>query len=956
MTEPRAADAGPRHRAFTAFACLALGLIIARACPAVPSLIWFSLCCACGAVAIVARHHAARVALGLMVLTLGAGSLALRVHERDADNLLNLLPDEAQPALVDLDVLVTSPPLLDPGRHDPLRSGQGLGPSTRFDALALAARTDAGPLRVTGLLRVSVRELLPELSAGDRLRARGVLIPPEAPLNPGQFDPRLWAAQDGRVGRLIVESSELLAPVAEAGSWSLRARALWARALGALRGFASAALDSALSDSASPDGRALLGALLLGRDETRLAPIEAAFARLGVVHVLSISGFHLVVIAGVALGLIRLLGGAGRAEPALLALVVLVYLLIVPAEAPVLRAGFALLALLGAEALGRRHDRLALLAWLGCALLLHRPLDLWNPGFQLSLGLCAVLLALGRSFHAALFAPRVATSFASPASLPRDRAEWTWRRIAAHSAGALFATNLLAWSTSAPLIAYHAGLFSPFAWLSGLLLVPCFTLALWLGFLVILLGAAGSLLGALPGVDAAGRAAGLPGAVLGVLGDWSLAATNLLDAQPGMAWSVPALSPLWAAGATALTLAWFTPARQDAPDRAAAAIFAGPRSWGVAISRHRAVLRWWAAAVLLAWLALALLRPALGPPATGAATGGSTLSAGAGVDVGGVRVDSFALSSGSATLVRSGGDALLWSCGSEQPDAPRRTLPRALRELGAWRVRSVVVPSAQPRDFLGLAELLPQIEARDLFIPAGFEYLAGERPGSPHEQLLDAARLRGLTIHTLRDGDQLVVGSARVLVAAPAASSADITATFAGAAPRTTASPARARPHAPALAAVIILDRDHPSWSLASPRAGPEHDAAGSSEADDAAISTRDTPGAATGIDGPPAIVLAGSFSSADALALVDRLPARVLALHAPASLSSAAAAKLRTHPGLLLWQSTPAPGLAERAQRPPGLQTGRDGAVWVELAADGACRAGSLRAGPVERVTSTRP
>src|SRR5205823_4667612 len=85
--------------------------------------------------------------------------------------------------------------------------------------------------------------------------------------------------------------------------------------------------------------------------------------------------------------------------PAAVAVLVALYMLVLPAQAPILRAGILVLVLLIADASGRRYDRATLLGWIALALLIIRPLDAWSLGFQLSFGIVAALLLLGDTVH-----------------------------------------------------------------------------------------------------------------------------------------------------------------------------------------------------------------------------------------------------------------------------------------------------------------------------------------------------------------------------------------------------------------------------------------------------------------------------------------------------------------------------------------------------------------------------
>lgn len=727
--QPPRRDPWPRRRALAVLGAFALGLSGAaltpaagpgfRAGPASPA--WFALAAGLAALA-TALHGLPRVtraALLAATIACGAGWWTLRVDEAPRADAAALLPGP-----VAWHGLVASLPRPDPGVRNPLLSGRGSGPTTRFRLAVLAAETPAGVVPLAGSVDVLVRAEVRDLRTGDAVRVRGILAPVDGPRNPGERDRRPTARLDGRLGQIEAEQAGLVTPsdrpLGSAGR--LRQIGLWG--VGVLRARAARALDAvllidpieanrpahgvALDDTA--EGRAMLAALLLGREDRGLAPVTDAFGRLGLVHVLSISGFHLVVMAGVATALLRITGDRGALEPLLVAAAVAVYLLIVPAEAPVLRSGAMVFVLLLAEATGRRYDRVSVLAYIALALLLLRPVDAFSPGFQLSFGVTGALLWLGGAWQQRLLAPGV---LGAPDPVALDPANWPLRRRARHFAAGLLATSVLAWAISTPLVMHHAGILSPLAWLTSMVLVPVFVALLWLGFAALALGVIAPALGALLGWP------------LGWLADATLALVRVLDGSACMALRVPTLPVAWTLTATAVLAV------------------------GLAGLGWRRATWWWLLAGVLGWLALILARvPAL--PAGVA-----------------LRADTLAVGPGAATLLRSGGETIAWSLGSRWRGTLRAVAPQAARALGVWRVRAVIVPSTDEADFTGLADAAAFLEVRDVFVPRGFLALAADRADGAHADLLARLAGRGVSVRVIGAGDEIRFGTAALRVLQP---------------------------------------------------------------------------------------------------------------------------------------------------------------------------------------------
>jgi competence protein ComEC len=691
------ADLRPRWRALAVLALWSAGLVAGRSgwLDGVPAALLMSLAAALCIAGVLTRGWWCRVVLMFALVSAGAGWWSLRVREAPAT-----LVDQATPVV--LHGLVASVPLQDLGEHNPMLSGRGTGPTTRWRMHLIGAETDAGWSERGGSVLVLVRERMPGVQMGDALRVRGVLEPVRGPENPGERDARPAARMDGRAGRVLVEQAALISRSDRASAWTDTARAITLRTLGHLRERAASALDAGLEPTGDPSARAMLRALLLGSEDRALAPITDAFGRLGLVHVLSISGFHLVVMAGMMLGLVRLTGDRGRAEPVIVALAVGLYLLIVPAEAPVLRSGIMVLALLLSEASGRRYDRISVLAYIAVALLLWRPTEAFNAGFQLSFGVTGALIWLASAWREKLLRPSIITG-ADPVAM--DPASWSLSRRLRHGLAGLMTTSVLAWAVSVPLVMHHAGIISPLAWLTSIVLVPVFVLILWLGFLVLLLGAAWP------------AAASVAGIALDLLARATLAIVGPLDGAWWMALSVPAVPALWTIAAT-LTLAL------------------GLSGWGV-----RRASWWWMVAGVMVWLLVIVTRATALPSGVAA------------------RVHTLAVGAGSATIIHAGGDAVAFGLGSEFAGTLRRTVPGAARALGLGQVRVVVVPGTEERFFGGLVDVAPFLQVRDVLVPPGLIALAADRADSPAAELLRGLAARGINVRPVRAGEQIILGA-----------------------------------------------------------------------------------------------------------------------------------------------------------------------------------------------------
>ena len=704
----RDAVAAARGRVWSLVAAACAGLAVAHHAAAVAVLVkplaWASLAVVaavaaawCGARG---RERAMR-SLAVAAAALLAGAWVLvRVHTLPADHASRVL----SPGVVRVEGVVTASPTPAPPPSGALAAFAVRAPSSMMRVRCAGAETPSGRARASGELLVLVTGEAPAVRAGDSVAVTGVFEPVEGPRNPGESDGRLWAAQRGRAGVLRVSSASLVTPVPSFHGALGDARFALARAQESMRARAEGIVDRA-SGGLDPSSRALLRGLLLGRAEHG-GDLQESFARLGLSHALSISGFHLAVIGAAALWLVRLTGDRGGWEALAVAALVLAYALVVPPGSPIARSAAMTITLLIGASLGRRHDPLCVLGWATLGLLAWRPLDLWSLGFQLSVGLTAVLL-WARDGALALFAGVWVRGVQSDSPRPIG---WLWRACRGAAA-----SGAMCWLVSAPLIAHATGLVSVIGLAATLVTAPIIVALLWAGFCVLLAGAA------VPGVADASAA------VLGALADACLAVTARLDGLSFSSVRVPPVPALWAWCATALAALWV----RFGPDLRAATWWKRTGRWLAGV------------AVLAAWLAGSW---SLRPTPT-------------------LRIDALSVGEGTCMIVRAGDECVLWDC---RATGARTVLPgvaAAARELGAWRVPRVIISHPDMDHFAGLPEIIEPLGVREVLVPRRF--IGGATGRNAPGALLAMLEQRGVAVRVLEAGDVLRIGHARATVVSP---------------------------------------------------------------------------------------------------------------------------------------------------------------------------------------------
>ena len=734
--EPDGGEARRGYRSLFALAALVVGTLAADALAAragwTNSAAWFGAAAITLAVASATRGRSCKVALWLGVVFLSAGWFDARVCELPANAIERRLDTGplAEPALIRVEGLALDWPEAVAPRGEFARYARST-PGSSIDLRVWRVEESEGDWSpASGTLRVRVDvppdRLAQAAAPGTILRITGRITPVRSALNPGEPDWVMLAHQEAQAGSLHAPSLDLLEPGVAATTLE-RATALAQTILGRAHSFAATTLR-ANSTAAAPavetqpddpsptrreQARALLGAMLLGERSAALAPVNAAFTRLGLIHLVAISGFNLVVMAGVAMFILRLGGERGWLEPVGVGVLILLYMLVLPMQAPIMRAGVTALVFLVAEAAGRRYDRITLLGWVAIGALVLRPLDLFSPGFQLSFGVVGALLVLGDRVRDRLFLPEIRGVLRPSVAAGPVGIRATLAGVRAWTSSALKAqisASVLAWCVATPIIAFHTGLVSPLAVLTTMVVLPLTVVVLWAGYTAMLVGALCP--------PAAGAAAG----VLDILGTLLVDIVMLLDRIPVASFRLPRLSVGLAIACVALAVYWL---------------------WR---ARRREALAWAASAAVALWFAFEIV---LGPR----------------LAVRGVcRLDTLSVGDGSCHLVRASrgllGDpeTLLWDCGSLTTSLGERRIPDTIRALGARRVDTIVVTHAHIDHFSAIPDVVDALGVRRVIVSPQLLRAANGRTSGPLALFMGRLRDKGLEVRVVSQGDAMALG------------------------------------------------------------------------------------------------------------------------------------------------------------------------------------------------------
>jgi competence protein ComEC len=438
----------------------------------------FSLLTAVGSlIAWLVLRRSSKVGLPLLYLWIAVAGLAAAYHHGyregfSADDIGRFATAEPRPVRL-RGAIVAEPTVVWQVHNDPLQSIDRADPTVAvLEVTQLNQGEDWSP--VSGRVQLIVTGALPGLHVGDEVEVVGRLTAPRGPANPGELDNASFLKDQRIRGVVAVRKTP-------AGVTVLAEK--WPRSLGGWLGFVRSWAQQALKDHLPKATYDVATALLLGEGSTMTHADWEKYIRTGVIHVLAISGQHLIILAGFLWAALRLLRVRRRRGALGVALFLFAYCLLTGGRPPALRAAVAVGIYCGGMLL-RRPPLTAnsfALGWLVVAAL--NPTDLFGAGCQLSF-LAVALLYWGTN-HWIRFEQDPLDRL-----IEDDQSLWyrTLRRLARTVAWSYLVT-VIVWLAVAPLVASHYHLVSPIGILIGPPVILLGAVALLAGFCLLLAAA-----------------------------------------------------------------------------------------------------------------------------------------------------------------------------------------------------------------------------------------------------------------------------------------------------------------------------------------------------------------------------------------------------------------------------------------------------------------------------------
>jgi competence protein ComEC len=466
-------------------AAVAAGMVLDRYYPLSPRL-WYSVAIGVTLLWSIAwwqrRSFVATCLLLLAALTAGGTWHHDQWRQVRADEAGLSVTEEIRPIACEA-VALTSPRWSPAPPLSPLRTIPK-GDETELLVEMKRIRDGAHWRPASGYAMLDVDGHLVGVRAGDRVRLLVLASKPMKPLNPGEFD---FNAHE-RSRRVFVRLRGLFpesVSVVEPGSWwSWR---LW---LSRMR----EAGNGVLRQHISPRRSTLAAAILLGAREQLDPDRNEGFLVTGTIHVLSISGLHVGILAYGFWTLFR--SGIFPRRPMLWSAIALtiLYCLLTDSQPPIVRATILIVVVCVSLLWGRSALGFNSLALAGLVVLAMAPAALFQAGPQLSFLSVAAMI---------LFAPWLTRRVEYDPLDQLIAASRPWySRVVRYCFGELYRvwlTGVVIWVITLPIVWQQYDLISPIALLINVIVwLPIFA-SLFAGFGVLLFGPTIPPLGALCG-------------------------------------------------------------------------------------------------------------------------------------------------------------------------------------------------------------------------------------------------------------------------------------------------------------------------------------------------------------------------------------------------------------------------------------------------------------------------
>jgi len=322
----------------------------------------------------------------------------------------------------------------------------------------------------TGRILLYTKKISQKFTYGDRIQVNVLLQRPSGKRNPGQFDYRNYLYNQNIFYIAQISNSDSIRLLkGKGGNWLIQ------HVIIPLRMYCQKSFNKFFEEETT----GLLMALILGEKQELDQRVIENFKKVGVVHVLAISGLHVGFIITFIFSLLSLLRLSYHSKIWGLVIVLIIYIILVRFKTPVIRASMMAILYLVGQSLERKTTTYNIIFAAMTMILLFNPRELFNPGFHFSfMAVFSIIYGYDKLNHLLPLNGYIEERIKKNRWLTYLR-KWIWMP---------FLVSLAAVLGTSPLTLYYYGLFPVFALIANLIVIPLTGIIVFLSLFLLFIG------------------------------------------------------------------------------------------------------------------------------------------------------------------------------------------------------------------------------------------------------------------------------------------------------------------------------------------------------------------------------------------------------------------------------------------------------------------------------------
>jgi competence protein ComEC len=416
------------------------------------------------------------IAFTVFVCAVALGAIRLTSSRILAPNdISNLVSD--QRTLATIRGIVLTQPYTNDNKDWAFAKFKFNDPVSSFYLKVTDAQTTTGWKNVSGVVYVYVNETLKDLNPGDCLQLYCWLERLNTRHSPGQFDFTDLLAKKNIFISASVETRRAIEILENKGAdffFNLK------------RYVSSIAAQSLLGSTFPQDeSESLLQALVLGLRADIDSATYRAFRQTGLLHFVCLSGMNFIILIAFVWWLCKLTGFGKKRQAIICIVVSILFVLAVPPNPPVLRAAVISIVFCASFLFRRQPNSFNSLALSAIILLLFKPADLYNAGWQLSFSTTLGILLFCRRIQFYIYEK----IFTFPIQIFKEQKfALIINENSLFNLSGLISTGISAWLGGAGLMLYHFYTITPLTSIWTILASPLIAIISLLGYLKLFIG------------------------------------------------------------------------------------------------------------------------------------------------------------------------------------------------------------------------------------------------------------------------------------------------------------------------------------------------------------------------------------------------------------------------------------------------------------------------------------